>query len=140
MLDVRVQQEDFDPGMELEHLRSHCTGRAGAVVSFTGLVRDCNDGANVSRLTLEHYPGMTEKVLAELAGQAMERWDLEGCVIIHRIGPLAPNDRIVFVAVACAHRKEAFRACEHLIDELKTSAPFWKREDTARGKRWVEAT
>lgn len=139
MHSVRVQTGDFDPGLELEQLRARCQGQAGAMVSFTGLVRDLNDGARVSQLTLEHYPGMTEQVLDTLAQQATDRWQLVGCVIIHRVGPLQPNDRIVFVAVASAHRAAAFRACEFLIDELKTRAPFWKLEDTPDGKRWVEA-
>jgi molybdopterin synthase catalytic subunit len=136
---IRVQQADFDPGLELEQLRKRCAGRAGAVASFTGLVRDLNDGATVSRLTLEHYPGMTEKVLEDIATHAMTQWELVDAVIIHRVGPLAPNDRIVFVAAACAHRKNAFRACEHMIDILKTEAPFWKQEETPHGRRWVEA-
>jgi molybdopterin synthase catalytic subunit len=139
MQEVRVQTADFDPGVELEHLRTRCGGQAGAVVSFTGLVRDRNDGVQVSRMTLEHYPGMTEKVLGELAARAMSEWSLHGCILVHRIGPLAPNDRIVFVATAAAHRKDAFRACEFLIDELKTRAPLWKQEDTPAGTRWVGA-
>jgi molybdopterin synthase catalytic subunit len=136
---IRVQQQDFDPGTELEQLRARCAGRAGAVVSFTGLVRDLNDGDVVSRLTLEHYPGMTEKALADIEAKAMDRFQLVDAVIIHRVGPLEPNDRIVFVAAASAHRKDAFRACEYLIDTLKTEAPFWKQEDTPSGKRWVDA-
>jgi molybdopterin synthase catalytic subunit len=136
---IRVQQADFDPGAELEQLTAHCAGRAGAVASFTGLVRDLNEGAAVSRLVLEHYPGMTEKVLEALAAQAMTRWQLLDAVIIHRVGPLEPGDRIVFVAAASAHRKDAFRACEYMIDTLKTDAPFWKQEDTPEGRRWVAA-
>ena len=136
---IRVQTEDFDPGAELEQLRAHCAGMAGAVVSFTGLVRDLNQGDAISRMTLEHYPGMTEKALADIESQAVKRWDLVEAVIIHRIGPLSPNDRIVFVAAASAHRKAAFEACEFMIDTLKTEAPFWKQEDTPAGKRWVTA-
>jgi molybdopterin synthase catalytic subunit len=136
---IRVQTEDFDPGAALEQLRVRCAGRAGAVVSFTGLVRDLNDGDPVSLLTLEHYPGMTEKALADIEAAATERWQLVDAVIIHRVGTLEPNDRIVFVAAASAHRKDAFLACEYLIDTLKTEAPFWKQEDTPAGKRWVEA-
>jgi molybdopterin synthase catalytic subunit len=136
---IRVQQQDFDPGTELEQLRVRCAGSAGAVVSLTGLVRDLNDGDPVSRLTLEHYPGMTEKALADIEAVAIARWQLVDAVIIHRVGPLEPNDRIVFVAAASAHRKDAFRACEYLIDTLKTAAPFWKQEDTPSGKRWVDA-
>lgn len=134
----RVQTEDFDPGVELEHLRTRSRGKAGGVVSFTGLVRDLNEGDTISRLTLEHYPGMTEKALANIEAQAIKRWGLLDAVIIHRVGPLLPNDRIVFVAAASAHRKDAFRACEFMIDTLKTDAPFWKQEDTPDGKRWVE--
>jgi len=134
---IRVQQADFDPGAELETQRLRCAGRAGAVVSFTGLVRDFNDGATVARLALEHYPGMTEKVLQKIAADAIGKWQLVDAVIIHRVGPLDPNDRIVFVAAASAHRRDAFRACEHMVDALKTDAPFWKREDTPQGRRWL---
>mgnify|MGYP000110818774 FL=1 len=137
---IAVQTSDFDPGEELEQLRTRLTGRAGAVVSFTGLVRDLNEGEAISRMTLEHYPGMTEKSLAAIEAEAMERWGLLESIIIHRVGPLSPNDRIVFVAAASAHRKDAFRACEFMIDTLKTRAPFWKKEDTAGGARWVAPT
>ena len=136
---IRVQPEDFDPGAELERLRTLTAGRAGAVVSFTGLVRDLNAGAAIRQMTLEHYPGMTEKALEKIAAAAMERWELLDTVIIHRVGPLSPNERIVFVAAASAHRKPAFRACEFMIDTLKTQAPFWKREQTPTGARWVDA-
>jgi molybdopterin synthase catalytic subunit len=135
---IRVQTEDFDPGSELEQLRLQNHGRAGAIVSFTGLVRDLNDGENITRMTLEHYPGMTEKVLADLEREAQTRWELTATLISHRVGPLLPDDRIVFVAAASAHRQQAFRACEYLIDTLKTSAPFWKKETTAGGERWVK--
>jgi molybdopterin synthase catalytic subunit len=135
---IRVQQEDFDPGEELERLRTDSGGQAGAVVSFIGLVRDLNDGERIEEMTLEHYPGMTEKALAVLEAQARERWSLTGVVIIHRVGPLRPNDRIVLTAAASPHRREAFQACEFLIDALKTSAPFWKKEITAAGARWVD--
>ncbi|MGD8618222.1 MAG: molybdenum cofactor biosynthesis protein MoaE [Gammaproteobacteria bacterium] len=135
---IRVQTEDFDPGSELEQLRLQNNGRAGAIVSFTGLVRDLNDGENITHMTLEHYPGMTEKVLADLEREAQTRWELTATLIIHRVGPLLPDDRIVFVAAASAHRQQAFRACEYLIDTLKTSAPFWKKETTAGGERWVK--
>ena len=135
---IRVQTEDFDPGSELERLRLQNHGRAGAIVSFTGLVRDLNDGENITRMTLEHYPGMTEKVLADLEREAQTRWELTATLIIHRVGPLLPDDRIVFVAAASAHRQQAFRACEYLIDTLKTSAPFWKKETTPGGERWVK--
>jgi molybdopterin synthase catalytic subunit len=136
---IRVQPEDFDPGAELERLRALTGGQAGAVVSFTGLVRDLNEGAAIQRMTLEHYPGMTEKALEKITAEARERWDLLATLIIHRVGALTPNERIVFVAAASAHRKQAFRACEFMIDALKTQAPFWKREQTPGGERWVEA-
>lgn len=136
---IRVQTADFDPGVELERLRTTQHGAAGAVVSFTGLVRDRNDGAHITQLVLEHYPGMTEQALAAIADEARERWPLTGTLIIHRVGLLLPNERIVLVAAASAHRKAAFRACEYLIDELKTRAPFWKKETTPDGARWVEA-
>jgi molybdopterin synthase catalytic subunit len=136
---IRVQVEDFDPGAVLEQLRRDTGGKVGAVVSFIGLVRDLNDGDSIREMTLEHYPGMTEKALEIIASTAQERWDLSDVVIIHRIGPLAPGDRIVFVAAASAHRKEAFRACEFMIDTLKTDAPFWKKEATGSGTRWVAA-
>jgi molybdopterin synthase catalytic subunit len=136
---IRVQAEDFDAGAVLEQLRRDAGGKAGAVVSFIGLVRDLNAGDAIREMTLEHYPGMTEKALEIIASTARERWDLSDVVIIHRIGPLAPSDRIVFVAAASAHRKEAFRACEFMIDTLKTDAPFWKKEATDSGARWVTA-
>jgi len=136
---IRVQTEDFDPGVELEQLRRENQGRAGAIVSFTGLVRDRNAGESIRQMTLEHYPGMTEKVLAELEAEARGRWELTASVIIHRVGALRPDDRIVFVAVASAHREQAFRACEYLIDTLKTRAPFWKKEVTPAGEHWVSA-
>ena len=135
---IRVQTADFDPGSELELLRLQNHGRAGAIVSFTGLVRDLNDGETIARMTLEHYPGMTERVLADLEHEALTRWELTDTLIIHRVGPLLPDDRIVFVAVASAHRQQSFRACEYLIDTLKTRAPFWKKETTSAGERWVK--
>jgi molybdopterin synthase catalytic subunit len=135
---IRVQTEDFDAGAELERLRSSNRGQAGAVVSFTGLVRDLNAGDTVMQMTLEHYPGMTEKALAKIEQAASERWELTATVIIHRVGPLSPNDNIVFVAAASRHRKQAFRACEFMIDTLKTKAPFWKKETLSDGTRWVE--
>ena len=135
---VRVQQEDFDTGRELESLTR---GRVdvGAVASFVGLVRDANDGASVSAMTLEHYPGMTEKALEDICAQALSRCDLIDVVVIHRVGALKPGDRIVLVGVSSAHRGEAFAACEFILDYLKTRAPFWKREATPQGTRWVEA-
>ena len=135
---VRVQQEDFDAGRELDALTR---GRAdvGAVASFIGLVRDANDGASVSGMSLEHYPGMTERALEDICAQAMARWDLIDTLVIHRVGELRPGDRIVLVGVSSAHRGEAFAACEFIMDYLKTRAPFWKREETSQGTRWVEA-
>ena len=110
----------------------------GALVTFVGLMRDLNEGVEVSRMTLEHYPGMTEKALAAIAEEAAARWNLEGISIIHRVGTLDPQDPIVFVGAVSRHRQDAFRACEFLIDSLKTRAPFWKKEHTAHGERWVE--
>jgi len=135
---VRVQAEDFDVGRELEALTR---GRrdVGGLASFVGLVRDANDGRAIQGMTLEHYPGMTEKALEDIVAQAHARWDLIDTVVIHRVGSLVPGDRIVMVGVASAHRGEAFEACEFVMDYLKTRAPFWKREDTPEGARWVEA-
>ena len=135
---IRVQTEDFDPGAELEQLRQQNNGQAGAVVSFTGLVRDMNEGEAITTMTLEHYPGMTEKALNKIEQDANQRWELTDSIIIHRTGPLNPNDNIVFVAAASKHRKQAFRACEFMIDTLKTNAPFWKKEAISNGTRWVE--
>ena len=135
---VRVQPEDFDTGRELEALTR---GRVdvGAVASFVGLVRDANDGQSIRAMTLEHYPGMTERALEDICAQAHSRWNLVDTLVIHRVGPLAPGDRIVLVGVSSAHRGDAFAACEFIMDYLKTRAPFWKREDTPEGARWVEA-
>lgn len=135
---IRVQTEDFDPGFELEQLRQRNNGQAGAMVSFTGLVRDLNAGDTIMQMTLEHYPGMTEKALNKIELEANERWELTASIIIHRVGPLHPDDNIVFVAAASRHRKQAFRACEFMIDTLKTNAPFWKKETLPAGTRWVE--
>ena len=135
---VRVQTADFDLNAELTALRAG-DPRIGALASFVGLVRDLNDGAGVSEMILEHYPGMTEKALAEIVEQAKARWDIYGALVIHRVGPLKPCDQIVLVAVTSAHRGEAFAACEFIMDYLKTRAPFWKRETTPDGARWVDA-
>ena len=137
-MSVSVQEADFDVGAEIEALTAG-DARAGAVASFVGLVRDVNDGAGVSEMTLEHYPGMTEKALQEIVTEAKSRWDIYAVRVIHRVGRLLPTDRIVFVAVSSAHRGEAFAACEFIMDYLKTSAPFWKREVTPEGARWVDA-
>ena len=135
---VRVQQEDFDSGRELDAMTRGRTD-VGALASFVGLVRSDNDGSRVSGMTLEHYPGMTEKALEDICAQAMSRWDLIDTLVIHRVGALEPGDRIVLVGVTSAHRGEAFAACEFIMDYLKTRAPFWKREETPQGARWVEA-
>ena len=137
-MSVRVQSEDFDVGRELEQLGRGRTG-IGAVVSFVGLVRDMAGDQPLRALTLEHYPGMTERELAAVEAEARRRWPLEEAVIIHRTGRLLPGDRIVLVAVASGHRAAAFAACEFLIDWLKTRAPFWKLEETPAGAHWVEA-
>jgi molybdopterin synthase catalytic subunit len=131
-----VTAEDFDPGREIERLSSG-EGQSGAVATFIGLVRGAADG--VSAMTLEHYPGMTEKQIGTLIEEARARWALERVTVIHRVGRLLPGERIVFVGVAGRHRAESFAACEFLIDWLKTRAPFWKMEETESGERWVEA-
>jgi molybdopterin synthase catalytic subunit len=138
MSEVRVQLEDFDLGAELARLRAGQPG-LGAVVSFVGTVRDMNDGSAVSEMELEHYPGMTEQALADIVAQANARWPLMGALVIHRVGPLLPLEQIVLVACGAAHRGEAFAACEFIIDYLKTDAPFWKKEQTPEGARWVDA-
>lgn len=135
---VRVQTEDFDAGYEINQLRM-AHRDVGAVVSFIGQVRDINEGDAVSQLTLEHYPGMTEKSLNAIIIQAKSRWNIMDVLIIHRFGTLQPCDQIVLVAVSGAHRGEAFAACEFVMDYLKTEAPFWKKEVTPSGERWVEA-
>jgi molybdopterin synthase catalytic subunit len=135
---VRVQVEDFDVARELDALRAG--NRAiGAVAAFVGTVRDVNENAEVATMTLEHYPGMTERALAGIVDAAKSRWDIVDALVIHRVGALKPADQIVLVGVTSAHRGEAFAACEFIIDYLKTRAPFWKKEDTAAGGRWVEA-
>jgi molybdopterin synthase catalytic subunit len=135
---VRVQQADFDLHAELTALRAG-DARVGALASFVGLVRDVSHGTGVSEMTLEHYPGMTEKALEAIVAEAQKRWDIYATLVIHRVGPLKPCDQIVLVAVTSAHRGEAFAACEFIMDYLKTRAPFWKREVTAEGARWVDA-
>jgi molybdopterin synthase catalytic subunit len=135
---VRVQTEDFDAGREIAALRRN-DARVGAVASFIGAVRDVNDAASVAALTLEHYPGMTEKALEAIVGEARQRFDVLDVLVIHRVGTLAPLDQIVLVAVTGAHRGEAFDACRFVMDYLKTRAPFWKKEMTADGPRWVDA-
>jgi molybdopterin synthase catalytic subunit len=135
---VRVQTADFDVSRELAALRGG-DRRVGAVAVFIGTVRDVNDDATIAALTLEHYPGMTEKALAGIVDEAKSRWDILDALVIHRVGELAPADQIVLVAVTSAHRGEAFAACEFIMDYLKTRAPFWKKEATPDGVRWVDA-
>ncbi len=135
---IAVQTAPFDLGTEVAALyrdRPHI----GAVATFVGLVRDINEGDGVRTLTLEHYPGMTERSLRDIAGEACTRWPLDDVTVIHRVGELHPGDPIVLVAVASGHRGEAFAACEFIMDYLKTQAPFWKKETTPEGARWVEA-
>jgi molybdopterin synthase catalytic subunit len=135
---VRVQTEDFDTGREISQLRSG-DARVGAVAAFVGVVRDMNDGSAVADMQLEHYPGMTEKAIAEIIDQAKSRWDIFDVLVVHRVGRLQPTDQIVLVVVTSAHRGDAFSACEFVMDYLKTRAPFWKKEQTPEGARWVEA-
>ena len=135
---VRVQREDFDIGAEIAAFRRTGPG-IGAIASFIGLVRDVNEGETVAGMTLEHYPGMTEKALAGIIAEAKDRWDIIDALVIHRVGELKPLDQIVLVVVTGAHRGEAFASCEFIMDYLKTQAPFWKKEQTPQGARWVEA-
>lgn len=135
---VRVQTEDFDLGHELNALRAGRTD-IGALASFVGLVRGSSQGEAIDAMTLEHYPGMTEKALAEIEAQAHTRWTLQASLIIHRTGRLLPGDQIVLVATASPHRGDAFASAEFLMDYLKSRAPFWKKEGTADGGRWVDA-
>ena len=135
---IKVQREDFDVGRELDEL-TRGNPRIGGVASFIGLVRDMGGSACVTALTLEHYPGMTEKKLAEIEAEANKRWPLDASLIIHRYGRLEPGERIVLVATASPHREAALEACHFLIDWLKTDAPFWKSEETPQGERWVAA-
>lgn len=136
--EVRVQTDDFDVGAEIARLRGG-NPAIGAVASFIGVCRDLNEGDRVADMVLEHYPGMTERALESIAADARTRWDLIDILIIHRVGRMLPTDQIVFVAVTSGHRGEAFAACEFLMDYLKTKAPFWKKEQTADGSRWVDA-
>lgn len=135
---IRVQTDDFDLSAEVAALRAG-QPQVGAVVAFVGTVRDMNDGAGVSEMELEHYPGMTEKALEDIVIQAKVRWPVFDALVIHRVGPLLPLDQIVLVAVTSAHRGDAFAACEFIMDYLKTAAPFWKKEQTPNGARWVDA-
>ena len=135
---VRVQTADFDLSEEVRALRA---GRpeVGAVVTFVGTVRDMNEGASVAELELEHYPGMTEKALEDIVARASERFRLADALVVHRVGPMRPQEQIVLVAALSAHRGEAFAACEFIMDYLKSEAPFWKKEQTPDGARWVDA-
>jgi len=135
---VRVQEADFDVGCELAALHGR-RKQIGALASFVGLVREVNEGCGVSAMTLEHYPGMTEKALQAIVNEAHGRWSIIDALVIHRVGCLQPGEQIVFVAVASAHRSDAFAACEFIIDYLKTRAPFWKKERTSEGAHWVDA-
>src|SRR5258708_24742993 len=137
-MSVRVQTEDFDIAREIAALRAG-DARVGALAAFIGLVRDINDATAVQTLTLEHYPGMTEKALAGIVDEARSRWRIYDATIIHRIGELKPTDQIVLVIATSAHRGDAFAACEFIMDYLNTPPPFWKKEQTPAGERWVEA-
>ena len=137
-MSVSVQLQDFDVSAELRRLRDQ-SAQVGAVASFVGVVRDINDSQTVSVLELEHYPGMTEQSIADIIIMAGERWQLVGARVIHRVGKLLPTDQIVLVAVTSRHRGEAFAACEFIMDYLKTRAPFWKKEQTEEGARWLDA-
>jgi molybdopterin synthase catalytic subunit len=135
---VSIQTHDFDLSAEVARLRAGQPG-VGAVCSFVGTVRDHNEGASVSAMALEHYPGMTEKAIEAMIDEAHRRFDILGARVIHRVGPLLPQDQIVLVAVVSAHRGQSFQACEFLMDYLKSHAPFWKKEQTPEGARWVDA-
>lgn len=135
---IRVQSEDFDLTTEVNQLRL-ANPKVGAVVAFVGTVRDLNEGADVAEMELEHYPGMTEKSLQDIVAQAGTRWEFFDALVIHRVGPLKPLDQIVLVAITSSHRGAAFAACEFIMDYLKTAAPFWKKEQTPDGARWVDA-
>ena len=135
---VTIQTADFDLGAEVAALRAQDHG-VGAVASFVGTVRSGNDGTPVSAMELEHYPGMTEQAISAMIDDAMTRFDIRAVRVIHRVGTLQPQDQIVLVAVTSAHRADAFQACEFLMDYLKTQAPFWKKESTPDGERWVDA-
>jgi len=137
-MSVRVQEADFDIAAEIAAMRRG-NPKIGAIASFIGVVRDINDGDAVSTMTLEHYPGMTEKSIGAIIDQARGRWEVLDALVIHRVGTLKPTDQIVLVVVASGHRGDAFAACEFIMDYLKTQAPFWKKEVTPQGARWVDA-
>jgi molybdopterin synthase catalytic subunit len=135
---VRIQTADFDVSAEIAALRRD-NSKVGAVASFIGVVRDVNEGNAITEMSLEHYPGMTEKSIEDIIGQAKGRWNIHDALVVHRVGRLKPTDQIVLVVVTGAHRGEAFAACEFIMDYLKTRAPFWKKEQSGKGARWVEA-
>jgi molybdopterin synthase catalytic subunit len=135
---VRIQTQDFDAGAEIAALRRN-RPELGAIASFIGVCREANDGTAVTKMTLEHYPGMTERALENIVAEAKSRWNVMDVLVIHRVGEMKPTDQIVLVVVTGAHRGEAFSACEFVMDYLKTRAPFWKKEETPQGARWVEA-
>lgn len=137
-MSVRVHEQDFDVSAELAAMRRG-NPKIGAIASFVGVVRDINEGSSVATMTLEHYPGMTEKAITEIIDQARGRWEVLDALVIHRVGTLKPTDQIVLVIVASTHRGDAFAACEFIMDYLKTRAPFWKKEITPNGARWVDA-
>ncbi len=136
-MSISIQVADFDVAQELAALRA-TSGQVGALVSFVGLVRDLSNDDTIDSIHLEHYPGMSEKALEKIVSEASQRWQLLGARVIHRVGELRPNEQIVLVATASAHRADAFASCEFIIDYLKTAAPFWKKEQTAHGGHWVE--
>ena len=138
MCDVAIQEADFDVGTEIAALRGR-DASIGAVAAFIGLVRDLNEGRDVTTMTLEHYPGMTQKALTNICDQALARFDITHALVIHRFGKLEPTDQIVLVVTAGGHRGDAFASCEFIMDFLKTEAPFWKKEETPDGSRWVDA-
>ena len=137
-LRISIQEAPFDIAAVVDRMRTSDPG-IGAVATFVGVCRDMNDGTGVSDMTLEHYPGMTERAIEAIIEEACERWSLRACEVVHRVGRLAPTELIVLVAVASAHRGDAFAACEFIMDFLKTRAPFWKKESTPQGNRWVDA-
>ena len=137
-MSVRIHEQDFDVSAELAAMRLG-NPKIGAIASFVGVVRDINEGDSVATMTLEHYPGMTEKAITEIIDQARGRWEVLDALVIHRVGTLKPTDQIVLVIVASTHRGDAFAACEFSMDYLKTQAPFWKKEITPKGARWVDA-
>jgi molybdopterin synthase catalytic subunit len=137
-MSVRVQEQDFDVSAELALMRLG-NPKIGAIASFVGVVRDINEGDSIATMTLEHYPGMTEKAITEIIDQARGRWEVLDALVIHRVGTLKPTEQIVLVIVASTHRGDAFAACEFIMDFLKTQAPFWKKEITPNGARWVDA-